>query len=172
MNPIIQSFKNSSSKIFKIYIRPFKTIPRILPRKKTVCVHIRRGDYLKLPEFHPVLPESYYKTALTQHQDKRILVFSDDIPIIKDWQLWKDYDTMMIDEMEPLKSIYLMSFCDAFVIANSSMSLNAYYMRTNLDAPLALPNIWFGSKGPAYNLGDLVPLDTTTVIQVSPNNIP
>jgi hypothetical protein len=137
---------------------------RYAQEKETVCVHIRRTDYLKAPEFHPILPEDYYRLAIKNHLEKRILVFSDDIELIRDWELWKECNSVFITETDPLRSIYLMSFCNVFVIANSSMSLNAYYMRSHKEAPLYVSNTWFGPKGPPYQIDDFVPLKHTTIL--------
>lgn len=130
--------------------------------KHSVCVHIRRTDYLKLPEYHPIIPEEYYQKALAPYEGYRVLVFSDDIGMIQTWKLWENYDCVMVQEEDALKSIYLMSFCNAFIIANSSMSLNAYYMRNWKEAPITMPYIWFGIKGPKYELKDLVENATIT----------
>ena len=48
--------------------------------KKTVSLHIRRGDYLRLTNHHPVLPFDYYKSALSKIGNyDNLLIFSDDI---------------------------------------------------------------------------------------------
>lgn len=124
--------------------------------KKTVCVHIRRTDYLKTPDYHSIIGEDYYEKALENFNDYKWLIFSDDIESIKHWKLWKNKECVFVDEIEPLRTLYLMSMCDAFVIANSSMSLNAYYFRKILDAPIYIPKNWFGKDGPSFDINDLV----------------
>lgn len=123
--------------------------------KQTVCVHIRRTDYLKRPDYHSIIGEEYYEKALESFSDSKWLIFSDDVESIKDWKLWKNKDIVFVDEIDPLRTLYLMSMCDAFVIANSSMSLNAYYFRRNIDAPIYIPRNWFGKEGPEFHIDDL-----------------
>ena len=131
--------------------------------QKTVCVHVRRTDYLTLSDIHTVLPEEYYEKALG-HVSGRVLVFSDDIESIKNWDVWKTRDTVFVDEPDPVGTLWLMSMCDAFVIANSSLSLNAYLMAKYLrDAPGVAPREWFGPKGAQFRIDDIVPPGTITL---------
>ena len=130
---------------------------------KTVCVHIRRKDYLTLSEIHTVLPEEYYREALS-HIDGRLLIFSDDPGSIQHWDVWKSRETVFVDEPDPVRTLWLMSLCDSFIIANSSLSLNAYLMAKFLrDAPGVAPKNWFGPKGAQFLIDDIVPPGTITL---------
>jgi hypothetical protein len=132
--------------------------------EKTVCVHVRRTDYLSLSDIHTVLTEEYYENALTHVAPGRVLVFSDDIGGIKHWDVWKTRDTVFVDEPDPVRTLWLMSLCDAFVIANSSLSLSAYLMAKYLrDAPGVAPAKWFGPKGAQFRIDDIVPPGTITL---------
>ena len=46
---------------------------------KRVSIHIRRGDYLKFPDIHPVCNENYYKNAISNFKNNSFIIFSDDI---------------------------------------------------------------------------------------------
>jgi hypothetical protein len=132
--------------------------------EKTVCVHVRRTDYLSLSDIHTNLKEEYYENALTHVAPGRLLVFSDDIGSIKHWDVWKTRDTVFVDEPDPVRTLWLMSLCDAFVIANSSLSLNAYLMAKYLrDAPGVAPVKWFEPKGVQFRIDDIVPPGTITL---------
>jgi len=50
-----------------------------------------------------------------------------------------------------------MSMCNNFIIANSTMSLIAYYLRKHNDAKIILPSKWFGINGPCYDFNDIIP---------------
>jgi hypothetical protein len=150
---IMKLLKMNLQSVIDSIHQQYKTLSQ---EKHTVCVHIRRTDYLKLPEYHPIIPEEYYRKALVPYEGYRILVFSDDIGTIQTWKLWETYDCVMVQETDALRSMYLMSFCNSFIIANSSMSLNAYYMRLHEEASITMPSIWFGPKGPKYELSDFV----------------
>lgn len=54
----------------------------ILEKGETVSIHVRRGDYLKLPHALPFCGKSYYKNAIQYiGEDKIFIICSDDI----DW---------------------------------------------------------------------------------------
>jgi len=59
--------------------RDLSTPPMRRMFEKAVAVHVRRGDYLTMPEHHPVLPISYYVDAMARFRGFTYLVFSDDI---------------------------------------------------------------------------------------------
>lgn len=241
----------------------------------TICVHVRRGDYLEKPGFLPPASEAYYRGALKAVLDfapgSRLVVFSDDVAFVKSWALiaqpavesgsadaapaaasgaaapalsvtvapvaaacpegetaaassggassssaaalpasdsassgsagavggagalpappasaasarassssssaaaaaspatssvlaGRPGVTVHIEE-EPdnFKALVLMSLCSHFVIANSSMSLNAFLLRSNEGARLYAPRAWFGQYGHAFKIEDIVPPGT------------
>jgi len=134
---------------------------------ETVLLHVRRGDYLNLPDVHPVLPDEYYRQALEGLKgDFMIIVVSDDIEFVKNWGLLCEYKHIIVDIPDPEKCFILMTMCTHFIIANSSFSLLAFYFRENADAQLFLPDPWFGNSGPKYKLDDMAEMtDKTHVIR-------
>lgn len=64
------------------------------------------------------------------------------------------------EEPDNFKALVLMSLCSHFVIANSSMSLNAFLLRSNEGARLYAPRAWFGQYGHAFKIEDIVPPGT------------
>ncbi len=108
-------------------------------KKKYVCsLHVRRGDFLKDPDYAGICDLNYYKKAIQIVLSKSgcsvtFLVFSNDINWCKenlasnlsgnevvyvDWNKGKD----------SYKDMYLMSRCNANIIANSSFSWWAAYL--------------------------------------------
>jgi hypothetical protein len=134
-------------------------------KKPVIMVHVRRGDYLAIPDFHPVQTDAYYDTALKSITSKlgdcKLFLFSDDVPFLKNWPLIKGYDHLVVENEDTIESFILMTLCDHFIIANSSYSLLAYYFRENQNqnqnAFVAIPQRWFGPRGPRYNLDHLIP---------------
>ena len=152
---VIQFTKNVGEDFMK------EEYERISCGTKCVCVHVRRTDYLEFSEIHTNLTESYYKQALERFPDYRVLVFSDDTESIRYWDVWKTREVHFVDEPDPLRTLWLMYYCDAFVIANSSLSLNAYlFARGMRETPGVAPAQWFGPKGPKFKIEDLVPPGT------------
>ena len=125
---------------------------------ETICVHVRRGDYLNNPEYHTVLNEEYYSTSLLKFDttNKMVLVFAENSKEIEDWDVWKLPSVHFVQVPDPLETLWLMTMCTHFIIANSSLSLQAYYMRENKDATIVYPLNWFGSKGPQFDISELI----------------
>jgi hypothetical protein len=132
--------------------------------KKTCLIHVRRGDYLKYPDIHPLCDEKYYLKGIDIFKNSKFLIFSDDIPYIENWKIIKNLDYEIIYETNPEKTLIFMSLCDNFIIANSSLSLTSFYLRKNRNAKLVAPAKWFGSGGVNFNIRDIVPYNTTFII--------
>lgn len=131
--------------------------------KKTVCLHVRRCDYLRFPEIHPVMDENYYENAIQQFNDDVLfLVFAEDQnDSFRTWKLWeKSTNFIFIEDVhDAINTFFLMSLCDNFIIANSSLSLIAYYFRLNKNPKLIHPMNWFGSKGPKFDINEIIHLN-------------
>jgi len=125
--------------------------------KPTCLVHVRRGDYLMYHNVHPTLRDEYYIEALSHIPNCKYLIFSDDINFIKSWNVIKNIDYEIIDLNDSEELLILMSLCDNFIIANSTLSLAAYLLRKNKDAKLVGPKIWFGDAGYKYKIEDIIP---------------
>lgn len=85
------------------------------------AIHVRRGDYLKLQKYHPVLTLDYYNAAIKQFdKHQRFVVYSDDIEWCKKHFLT---DKFVFASGSPIEDLCSMSMCKAGVIcANSSFS--------------------------------------------------
>ena len=154
-----QSFKYSQEYLAEIKRELFPAEPK-LSQRPTVLLHVRRGDYLQLQDYHPVQNDDYYVRAIKIMQGRLknpiFHVFSDDIDYMKNWDVLKGVDHEIIDVPDAEECFHHMIRCDGFIIANSSFSLLAYYFRDNEDAPVCAPKLWFGSKGPKYKMEDLI----------------
>ena len=103
--------------------------------KITISVHVRRGDYLKSPNHHPVANELYYVEAISKLEPFDVaLVFSDDVAWCKD--TFTDPRFVFPEEKDYIE-IYLMSKCDKHIVANSSFSWWGAWLssRTQVIAP-------------------------------------
>lgn len=138
-------------------------------KKQVIMMHVRRGDYVNIPSYLPILTDEYYRDALsklrsdeTDHnlKNSKILVFSDDIPYVCTWPLLQGFDHTVVNIEDVEDCFYLMTLCDHFIIANSSLSLSAYYLRSKRSEDektvICMPKIWFGPAGPQYKHSDLV----------------
>lgn len=139
-----------------------------------IFLHVRRTDYLKLPNHHPVCTKEYYEKALKYFpNDIQVRIYSDDIDwckknfigdrfIICDDQEYYDGEVLNvgIQEMEkllmPYKDLYEMSNCKGAIIANSSFSWWGAWLIKDKKFPIVSPTNWFGKSKP-LNTKDLIP---------------
>lgn len=117
-------------------------------------IHVRRGDYLRLPHHHPIQPIDYYKNAIKIIGDKHFLIFSDDINWCKQNFDFLKNKTFIVNNFD-YEDLYLMSMCKNNIVANSSFSWWAAWLNTNINKKVVAPLNWFGTKKSGYNTKDL-----------------
>jgi hypothetical protein len=123
--------------------------------KDTCSIHVRRGDYLGLPEYHPVLNLEYYKNSINIiGDDKHYLIFSDDINWCEENFKFIKNKTIISDNLD-YQDLYLMSFCKNNIIANSSFSWWGAWLNNNINKKVIIPKLWFGPNYSSYNTNDL-----------------
>ena len=152
-------FYNISSKYFSMEMKYYK----IKNDKPTCLIHVRRGDYLMYSNLHPPCSDYYYIEALKIIPNCKYLIFSDDINYVSNWNVIKNTDYEIINVTDPEELLVLMSFCDNFIIANSTLSLVAYLLRNNKNAKIVAPNNWFGPAGYKYKIEDIVPSEAILI---------
>ena len=142
-----------------------KTLGQTMAKTTSVCVHIRRGDYVNHPSFGGICTEQYYRDAMVKIADvvphPVFYVFSDSIDEIKDWSF--DYP-IIYDEVShnSYESLYLMSKCRHFIISNSTYSWWAQFLSQSRDKIVIAPNKWYSDgsgRGAGLYMDDWVLLD-------------
>lgn len=123
---------------------------------KTTAIHVRRGDYVRHSNHHPVQTMDYFNKGIDVVKDNTdtFLVFSDDIEWCKEH--FKVDNIIYIEDEKDYIEIYLMSLCDNDIIANSSFSWWGAWLNTKEDKVVIGPTKWFG---PAinHNTDDILP---------------
>jgi len=105
-----------------------------------ISIHIRRGDYLKLKDYHGVLGIDYYKNAVKYFgADQKYIVFSDDIEWCRNNLNFVD-DVIYFSCEKDWEDMILMSTCKAHIIANSSFSWWSAWISGN---QAVAPKKWF-----------------------------
>ena len=122
-----------------------------LPEGVLVSVHVRRADYLNIPEHHTNLQVEYYERAMKNFEGYSPVIFSDDIEWCKK-NLNHLADVVYFSEHPPddgNDGVYVdlckMSLCNGHIIANSSFSWWGAYLG---EGRTVAPKKWFGPKGP------------------------
>jgi hypothetical protein len=130
------------------------------PLIHAVAVHVRRGDYLRQPEHHPVQLMSYYREAMDKFKGQRFIIFSDDI----DWcktQAW-GHEVYFSEGKSETQDLNIMSRCENFIISNSSYSYWGAWLSDNEDKTVIAPKGWFGSAL-KHDTKDLLPKEWITI---------
>lgn len=122
-----------------------------LKNRTLVAVHIRRGDYLNIPDYGVLENLSYYHLAIAYMQNRvahpYFLIFSDDPTWVKANLMLEDctvVDWNVGDES--FQDLVLMSECHHQIIANSSFSWWAAFMNKHPEKLIIAPKRWFAHK--------------------------
>lgn len=121
----------------------------------TCSISVRRGDYLRLQDIHPLQPDSYWLKAQRWVESKNIidtyLVFSDDIAWCREnKQLFNSTGkrVIFVEGRSQADDFIMITLCNHNIITNSTFSWWAAYLNKNTDKMVIMPEIWFGPTGP------------------------
>ena len=134
-----------------------KTSTNYLSSGNTTAIQVRRGDYIKFPNHHPMMTAEYYKKAVELTECDQIYICSDDIEWCKE-NLKFDQPVQYIKDRDYIE-MYLMATCKNIVISNSSFGFWAAYLKRNDDGKIIAPSTWFGPAllAEGFNIDDLLP---------------
>lgn len=117
----------------------------------TCALHIRRGDYLRLKDYHTNLPIEYYKEGMRLVGADRNIIFSDDI----EWCKENFPDCEFVSTGDSMVDFFTMVQCKNFIMANSSWSWWASYLSLHQDKKIIAPKRWFAEKNAHAQTKDL-----------------
>ena len=142
---------NVKSDLLKI--RPVKMtreaelLVREIQEKRTLVIHIRRGDYLN--QSFGILQNSYYSEALKKigmENFDQLWIFSDDIAQASQLSVFKGMENVRFLSDKQLSSaevLETMRHGSGFIIANSSFSWWAAQLKSKPEAHVICPSPWF-----------------------------
>ncbi|MCH5237664.1 MAG: alpha-1,2-fucosyltransferase [Muribaculaceae bacterium] len=116
----------------------------------SVGIHVRRGDYLKEPEFRGLCGINYYKNAIDKITEEvgdcKFFIFSNDLKWCEEnlVPLFGNHDYVFVSGNKGKESfwdMFLMTYCKYLIIANSSFSWWGAYLSKNADKVFA-PYPW------------------------------
>lgn len=147
---LIYSFRNISDRNM--------ALSKKMSLENSVSIHIRRGDYLKHPNYL-VCDELYYSEAIRKILDQveapKFYVFSDD----KDWcekfmnQFEVEFEVITHNTgADSYQDMFLMSSCKNNIIANSTFSWWGAWLNNNKAKLVIAPRKWFRDKTISPNL--------------------
>lgn len=121
-----------------------------IQQSPSLCVHVRRGDYVTKPDhaarFGTCLPDYYLRAAahLTQIPALHAYLFSDD-PAWANDNIRLPFPTTLIPydpSAPPTDDFRLMTACQHFIIANSTLSWWAAWLATHPEKIIIAPQQW------------------------------
>jgi hypothetical protein len=120
-------------------------------------INIRRGDFIALPEYHPVCSLRYYRNAVEYiGKNKLFLIISDDVEWCRSNFSGENY--FFVEDENPTVDLYLQSLCTNNIISNSSFSWWGAWLNPNPDKIVIAPSEnWVGKMHPIGCSDDLLP---------------
>lgn len=117
----------------------------------SISLHVRRGDYLNLPEFGNACDLEYYNRAI-EHIAKytdapHFFLFSDDTKWVQEnIKIKHPYTVVDVNSgADSAWDIWLMKHCKHNIIANSSFSWWGAWLNENPNKIVVAPKQWFAS---------------------------
>ncbi len=151
---------------FTIQDQPSESCLKILndmKKSNSVCVHIRRGDYVTNPVDHKILDicgETYYQKAmgyLNQKLDNPIFyIFSnseEDLNWIKEHYNLTGKVVYVNLKQPDYMELMTMANCKHFIISNSTFSWWAQYLAQDEGKIVVAPSVWY--NGDAQDAADI-----------------
>jgi hypothetical protein len=143
----------------------YKKLSREFEENKTLCIHVRRGDYIHAQDYHGLTTKVYFDRAIrianSLDEITRLAVFSDDIESAK--ELIDNADIYISDKdlSSPAETLLLMSKNEALIGSNSSFSWWAAYIGDSEGKSRIFPRPWFAES--KIDTKDLLPKNWLTL---------
>jgi hypothetical protein len=161
-----KEYENEIKELFTIPLEIYNIIRRFLIKKNyniekiITSVHIRRGDYLNLSEYHRLCALDYYHKAMEIIKSDYYVFVSDDIEWVK--ENFSGPNFIFSEFNDELLDFTLLSSCHNNIIANSSFSWWAAWLNQDPKKIVIAPNEWFGPLGPK-DTQDIIPKNWITI---------
>lgn len=116
--------------------------------EKSAFIHIRRGDYLSIPNLFGIPTMKYYKTCVEQilknKSIQKIFILSNDLNFVDSKEYFKNPIFKIVDIKNELNALALMSLCkEGAIIANSTFSWwGAFLGAHEIASPVYVPKCW------------------------------
>ncbi len=121
----------------------------------SVSIHVRRGDYLKAPNYAGLCGVDYYRRAieyiLQQRQEPVFFLFSDDLEYCREniIPLLANRPVYCVDFNRgdaSFRDMQLMTLCQDNILANSSFSWWAAFLNSRENRIVCAPEKWTNTK--------------------------
>lgn len=129
-------------------LRENKTLYRMICETESVCVSIRRGDFLSLKEKDQVYicDEQYFSDAIKRIRElvpnAVLFIFSDEVDWVKKNMSFPGLTFFERGTDPTWEKLRLMSSCKHFIISNSTFSWWAQHLAANKNKVVIAPEKW------------------------------
>lgn len=151
----IHYYSDIKENLIKAYAHPVPNpynaeLIQKIQSSNSVGIHVRRGDYLKTASFRGICEIEYYKNAIIEllkdGKKHEFYVFSNDIEWCKSnlMDLMKGHKCIFVTKNKGKNScwdMFLMTYCQDLIIANSSFSWWGAFLNKNVNRVYA-PYPW------------------------------
>lgn len=121
-------------------------------------IHVRRGDYISMPDFHPAVGMIYIADAIITMKRKadveNFIFVSDDIKWCEDNFGHMGSCAIFRRRKDEIDDLMTAASCAHQIGSNSSFSWWAHYLNPNPDKVGVFPRLWFGKSLP-HNTKDI-----------------
>lgn len=121
---------------------------RTLLGNSILTIHVRRGDYLRLPQHHPIPdPERYYNAAMRRIQSLPDFDLDEPASIVSDDPEWcvRTFRPALVSTAGEIADLTRMTSSRYLIIANSSFSWWGAYLAMQAHCEKVIyPKQWFG----------------------------
>jgi len=161
-----QSYKYFDSDVVNSLFKISPTIEEYIKNKYgfllqegITSIHVRRGDYCKIPHQYPVCSEFYFKKAIEYIGAKKTyLVLSDDIGWCKSKFIGENFH--FVENENSVVDLYLQTMCTNNIISNSTFSWWGAWLNPSKKKIVICPTPWYGkSSYTNLNVSDLIPTE-------------
>ena len=131
--------------------KTFGFINKNIDGSKRLIVHVRLGDYLRIPELN-VVGRNYFKGAIIEafsvYEYDEICVFTNDIGKVKDYldesnqAKYRFFDS---DQFTSAETLEIMKIGDGYVLSNSTYSWWGAFLSHKDPVSILIPSKWYRS---------------------------
>lgn len=154
MKDIIDNMKENVFFRLSLDSKNAEYMDRII-NSESVCMHIRRGDYLNFPSLQVCNYDYYYqgmKWILSCVRNPVFFVFSDDIDWVQDNYFFPGNVIYIKGKNISSIELHLMCSCKHFILSNSSFGWWAQALCKNNEKYVVVPSPWYadGRRAAVY----------------------
>lgn len=131
--------------------------------ENVIAIHVRRGDYLRLPDYHPAVTMDYISKAVQLFKNaaySKFKVFSDDMAWCKENINSTTFPNLSFeysDGKSEIEDMVYASHCDHLIGSNSTFSWWVHYLCQYPQKIATFPATWFGRFLMQHDTKDLYP---------------